>query len=71
MPVVCKPLLCAGKERSESGGATNLRRDGRDMESIGRRSGIRSNAVTDSEIELRGPDDDLPHALKLRLGEYA
>ena len=28
---------------------------------------IRSNAVTDSEIELRGPDDDLPHSLKLRL----
>ena len=24
-----------------------------------------------SERELRGSDDDLPHALKLRLGEYA
>ena len=24
-----------------------------------------------SERELGGPDDDLPHALKLRLGEYA
>ena len=24
-----------------------------------------------SERELCGPDDDLPHALKLRLGEYA
>ena len=24
-----------------------------------------------SEMELGGPDDDLPHALKLRLGEYA
>ena len=32
---------------------------------------IRSNAVTDSEIELGGPEDDLPHALKFRLGEYA
>lgn len=24
-----------------------------------------------SERELGGPDDDLPHALKFRLGEYA
>jgi hypothetical protein len=24
-----------------------------------------------SERELCGPDDDLPHALELRLGEYA
>ena len=39
LPLVCKPLLCAGKERTESGGTTNLRRDGRDVEPTRRRGG--------------------------------
>ena len=55
--------------------ARSRRRDksspSRDVEPTRRRGGIRSNAVQAiSERELGGPDDDLPHALKLRLGEY-
>ena len=64
-------FFALAKERTESGGATSLRRDGRYLESTRRRSKNPSTPGSSrAEVELGRPND-LPNDLKLRLGEYA